>query len=189
LRVALFEVISTKAKIQVSSPSSYTGDRSRIIGTFKMIHTRKATIKDLPAINELTFEMHDDLGALVGLKFNKQDLADEMYERGEDLKNVYVAENNTRVVGYMAFSKEIRENEFFGRYYHLYHIVVKKEFRRKGAAFKLFSILLRKAEQENVNIVTETLCSNKGAKEFFSRMRFKPMETVLILDRLKKLKL
>jgi ribosomal protein S18 acetylase RimI-like enzyme len=153
-----------------------------------MIHARKATVKDLAAINELTFEMHNHLGALVGLKFNKQDLADEMYESEEDLKNVYVAQKNRAVVGYMAFSQEIHENEFFGRYYHLYHIAVKKEFRRKGVASQLLSILLRKAEQENVNIVTETFCLNKDVQEFFSRREFKPIETVLILDKLKKLK-
>jgi ribosomal protein S18 acetylase RimI-like enzyme len=153
-----------------------------------MIHTRRATVKDLAAINELTFEMHNHLGALVGVKFNKRDLADEMYESEEDLKNVYVAEKNRAVVGYMAFSQEIHENEFFGKYYHLYHITVKKEFRREGVASQLLSILLRKAEQKNANIVTETFCLNKDAQEFFSRREFKPIETVLILDKLKKLK-
>jgi ribosomal protein S18 acetylase RimI-like enzyme len=71
----------------------------------------------------------------------------------------------------------------------LYHIAVKKEFRRKGVASKLFSILLRKAEKENVNVVAETLCLNKDAQKFFLRMKFKPVETVLILDKLQKLKL
>jgi N-acetylglutamate synthase-like GNAT family acetyltransferase len=154
-----------------------------------MIYTRKATVKDLVAINELTFEMHNHLGALAGLKFTKQDLAEEMYESEEDLNDVYVAEENAEVVGYMAFSQEICENEFFGRYIHLYHIVVKKEFRRKRVASKLFSILLKKAERKNVNIVAETFCLNKDAQEFFARMEFKPVETVLILDKLKRLKL
>jgi ribosomal protein S18 acetylase RimI-like enzyme len=154
-----------------------------------MIHTRRATVDDVAAINQLTFEMHNHLGELVGLKFTKLNLAEEMYEKEDDLKNVYVAENSTGVVGYMAFSQEIRQNEFFGKYIHLYHIAVKKEFRRKGVASKLFSILLRRAEHENVNIVTETLRLNKDAQKFFSRMKFKPIETVLIVDRLKKLRL
>jgi N-acetylglutamate synthase-like GNAT family acetyltransferase len=154
-----------------------------------MIRIRRATVEDLVGINQLTFEMHNHLGRLVGLKFNKQDLAEEMYQGEDDLKNVYVAENNAGVVGCVAFSQEILENEFFGRYIHLYHITVKKELRRKGVASKLLTILLRKAEKENVNIVTNTLYLNKDAQQFFSRMKFKPIETVLILDRLKKLKL
>jgi ribosomal protein S18 acetylase RimI-like enzyme len=105
-----------------------------------MIQTRRAVVKDLDAINELTFEMHNHLGALVGIKFNKQELANEMYENEEDIKNVYVAEKDAEVIGYMAFSKEVHENEFFGKYYHLYHMAVKQKFRRKVVASKLFNI-------------------------------------------------
>jgi len=79
-----------------------------------MIRIRSALVKDLDAINELTFEMHNHLGALVGIKFNTKELKQEMYEKEEDLKNVYVAELNGKVIGYMAFSQEVHENEFFG---------------------------------------------------------------------------
>jgi len=69
-----------------------------------MMRIRRALVKDLGTINELTFEMHNHLGSLVGIKFNMEDLKEEMYESKQDLKNVYVAESNGKVVGYMAFS-------------------------------------------------------------------------------------
>jgi ribosomal protein S18 acetylase RimI-like enzyme len=146
-------------------------------------------VKDLDAVNELTFEMHNYLGSLVGISFTMRQLKDEMYENEKDLTNVYVAEFDRKVVGYMAFSQNIHENEFFGKYYHLYHIAVKQEFRRKGVASKLFNILLRKAKRENVNIVTETFCLNKDGLKFYRKMGFNPIETVLIANNTKKLKL
>ena len=126
-------------------------------------------VKDLDAINELTIEMHNFLGSLVGLRFTMRQLKDEMYESEEDLKNVYVGESGGKVVGYVAFSQDVNENEFFGKYYHLYHIAVNQEFRRKGVASKLFSILLRKAKRENVNIVKETFCRNKEGSAFYRK--------------------
>jgi len=146
-------------------------------------------VKDLDAVNELTFEMHNYLGSLVGISFTMRQLKDEMYENEKDLTNVYVAEFDGKVVGYMAFSQNIHENEFFGKYYHLYHIAVKQEFRRKRVASKLFNILLRKAKRENVNIVTETFCLNKDGLKFYRKMGFNPIETVLIANNTKKLKL
>jgi len=154
-----------------------------------VIRTRRAVVKDLGAINELTFEMHNFLGSLVGIRFTMRQLKDEMYENEEDLKNVYVGESSGKVVGYMAFSQDVNENEFFGKYYRLYHIAVKQEFRRKGVASKLFNILLRKAKRENLNIVTETFCLNKKGLKFYRKTGFRPIETVLIMDNIKKLKL
>ena len=151
-----------------------------------MIRIRRAVVKDLDAINELTFEMHSFLGSLVGVRFTMRQLKDEMYD-GKDLKNVYTAESNGKVVGYMAFSQDVRENEFFGKHYHLFHMAVKQEFRRKGVASRLFNILLRKAKRENVNVVTETFCVNKDGLEFYRQTGFKPVETVLIIDNTKKL--
>jgi ribosomal protein S18 acetylase RimI-like enzyme len=133
--------------------------------------------------------MHNHLGALVGIKFTKEELKEEMYKSEQDLKNVYVAESDGKVVGYISFSPKPEENEFFGKYYHLYHLIVKQEFRRKGIAAKLFKILLRNAKQENVSIVTGTFCLNKAGLKFYQKMGFKPIETTLILDNTKKLKL
>jgi len=107
---------------------------------------RKALAKDLDAINELTLEMHNYLGALVGIKFSMEELKEEMFESEKELKNVYVAELDRKVIGYMAFSEKVEENEFFGEYYHLYHIVVKRGYRRKGIGLELFSVLLRKGK-------------------------------------------
>jgi len=153
------------------------------------LRTRKAMIRDLDAINELTVEMHNHLGALVGIQFSEEELKHEMYESEEDLKNVYVAESDGKVIGYMSFSHRTEENEFFGEYYHLYHIVVKREFRGKWAATKLFNILLRKAKRENVNIVAGTFCLNKEALRFYQKVGFKPVETTLVLDNTKRLKI
>jgi ribosomal protein S18 acetylase RimI-like enzyme len=154
-----------------------------------MIRTRRAMVKDLDAINELTFEMHNYLGSLVGMSFSMRQLKDEIYESEKNLINVYVAEFDGKVVGYMAFSPNIHENEFFGKYYDLYHIAVKQEFRRKGVASKLLNMLSRKAKRENVNIVTKTLCLNKDGLRFFRDNRFNPIETVLVANNTKKLKL
>jgi len=154
-----------------------------------MLRTRKALMKDLNAINELTVEMHNHLGALVGIEFSKEELKEEMYESKDDLKNLYVAELNGKVIGYVSFSQRVEENEFFGKYYHLYHIAVKQGFRKRGIASKLFSILLQKAKKENVNIVTGTFCLNKEALRFYRKVGFKPIETVLVLDNIKRLKI
>ena len=156
---------------------------------FRMIRTRRAVVKDLDVINELTFEMHVFLGSLVGIRFNARELEDEMYENEEDLKNVYVGEFDGNVVGYLAFSQELLESEFFGKYYQLYHIAVKQEFRRRGVASELFNVLLRKARRERVNVVTGTLCLNKAGLKFYRKNGFKPIETVLLLDNMRKLKL
>jgi ribosomal protein S18 acetylase RimI-like enzyme len=146
-------------------------------------------MRDLDAINELTLEMHNHLGKLVGIKFDVEELREEMYENEQDLENVYVAEFNGEVVGYMAFSRRMQENEFFGKFYHLYHVAVKHEFRMKGVASKLFNMLLRKAKRERVSIVTETFCLNKEGLNFYRKMGFKPIETVLILNHSNRLKL
>ena len=39
-----------------------------------MIGIRRASVKDLDAINDLTVEMHNHLGALVGIKFSIEEL-------------------------------------------------------------------------------------------------------------------
>jgi len=153
------------------------------------MRVRQALVKDLDALNELTFEMHDYLGSLVGVEFTVEDLKDEMYRNEEDLKNVYVAESDGKVVGYMSFSHKPEENEFFGRYCHLYHITVKREHRGKGIATKLIKVLLRKAKQENVNILVGTLTPNKQAIRFYQKLGFRPIYTSLVLDNTSKLKI
>jgi len=149
---------------------------------------RAASANDLNAVNELTFEMHEHLGSLVGIKFTFGDLKEEMCENPEDLKNVYVAEQDGKIVGYLSFSPKVEENEFFGKYYHLYHIAVRREFRRQGIATKLFNALLKKAKRENVNIVGGTFCMNQPALRFAQKMGCNPIETVLILDNAHRLK-
>jgi len=155
---------------------------------FDKVRVRRASVRDLDAINELTFEMHDYLGALVGVKFTLEDLKHEMYRSREDLKNVYVAELDGKVVGYMSFSHKPEENEFFGKYYHLYHIAVKQEHRGKGIATKLLKVLLQKAKREKVNILVGTLTPNKQAISFYQKHGFKPISLSLILDNTNKLK-
>jgi ribosomal protein S18 acetylase RimI-like enzyme len=66
---------------------------------------------------------------------------------------------------------------------------VKQEFRRKGIAAKLLEILIRKAKQENLNIVVGTICLNKAAIKFYQKMGFKPINLGLILDNTKRLKI
>jgi ribosomal protein S18 acetylase RimI-like enzyme len=152
-----------------------------------MLEVRTALVKDLDAINKLTFKMHRYLGSLVVIKFTMEELKEEMYENEEDLNNLCIAETDGKVNSYMAFSEEVHENEFFGKYYHLHHLAVEEEFRRKEVATKLLSTLLTKTERERVKVVTDMFCANKDALRFAETNGFKPIETVLILDNLKKL--
>jgi ribosomal protein S18 acetylase RimI-like enzyme len=77
-----------------------------------MTKIRRALIKDLDAINELTIEMHNYLGALVGIKFSRKELKEAMYGNEQNLENMYVAESDGKVVGYMSFPIRLMKTSF-----------------------------------------------------------------------------
>lgn len=150
---------------------------------------RKATKKDLERINELTIEMHNSLGKPIGLKFTKEILEKELYNES-DLKThvIYVAVIGAEIIGYICFNKEIEEDEWYGKHYHIDHIIVDENYRERGIGSKLFSIVLRKAKQRNLNIKVDTLVTNKKGINFYTKLGFRPLETYMILDLQKKLK-
>jgi len=133
--------------------------------------------------------MHNHLGRLVGIEFSMEDLEEEFFSESESLDGVYVAEVEGKVVGYIAFSTEIREDEWCGRNYRLEHLIVDEKHRRKGYGTKLLKVLLERAQRNDANVVADTFTKNKGTIEFFKRLEFKPFETIFLLDRKGRLRL
>ncbi len=153
------------------------------------MRVRRAKREDIDEINRLTLQMHNHLGRLVGLEFTLDDLEDEFYDESDSLDGVYVAEVGGEVVGYISFSKDLREDECCGRYYVLDHLIVDEKHRRKGYGTKLLEVLLERAQKDKANVAADTFVKNKGTIEFFKSLGFKPFKTILLLDRRKRLKL
>lgn len=150
---------------------------------------RQAKREDISEINRLTLQMHNHLGRLVGIEFTMEELEDEFYDETDSLEGVYVAEVDGKVVEYLSFSSKVRENEWYGRYYVLEHLIVDEKHRRNGYGTKLFNALLQKAQKDDANVVADTFVNNEGTIEFFKSLGFKPFETIFLLDRKKRLKL
>jgi ribosomal protein S18 acetylase RimI-like enzyme len=152
------------------------------------LRVRKARLEDIEEINTLTTEMHNHLGRLVGIEFTRDDLEEEFFSES-DLDCVYVAEVDGKVVGYVSFSKEVNEDEWCGRNYRLEHLIVNEKHRRKGYGTKLVRALVKKAQMDEANVVTDTFPENKGTIEFYKSLGFKPFNIIFLLDREKRLKL
>ena len=151
------------------------------------MRVRPAKREDIEEINRLTLQMHNHLGELVGIEFTVDDLEDEFYDESDSLDGVYVAEVGEKIVGYISFSNKIREDEWCGRYYALEHLIVDEEHRRKGLGTRLLEALLEIAKKDDANVVADTFVKNKGTIEFFKSRGFKPFETILLLDRKRRL--
>jgi ribosomal protein S18 acetylase RimI-like enzyme len=154
-----------------------------------VVSIRRATKKDIKSINRLTLQMHNHLRQLVGIRFSSDELEDEFYDETDSPDEVYVAEVESEVVGYLSFTHKILEDEWCGRYYRLDHLIVDEKHRRKGYGTKLFEAMLQKAQNDDANIVADTFVSNTGTAKFFERLGFKPFSTIFILDRKRRLKL
>lgn len=115
------------------------------------MRVRQAKREDIEQINKLTTQMHNHLGRLVGIKFSVDDLEDEFFSESDSLDGVYVAEVDGEVMGYISFSKKIRENEWCGRHYRLDHLIVDEKHRRKGYGTRLLEALLQMAQKDNAN--------------------------------------
>lgn len=141
---------------------------------------RKAEVKDLVAINELTDAMHNYLAGLYELKLADEELEEEHFSE-EQLENVYVAESAEEgVIGYVSFSKG--SDEWAGPIYEIDHIVVDQDYRGLGIGRKLFEIVLERALREGANITTGTLVKNERALRFYQEQGFKPLSIRLVLD-------
>jgi len=153
------------------------------------MRVRQAKREDIEEINRLTVQMHDYLGRLVGIEFTQEDLKDEFFSESDALDGVYVAEVDGEIVGYIAFSTQMREDEWCGRNYRLEHLIVDEKHRRKGYGTKLLQALLLTAEEKDANVKADTFVKNTGTIEFFKSLGFKPFETIFVLDRKGRLKL
>jgi len=111
------------------------------------------------------------------------------FDESDSLDEVYVAEVDGEVVGYISFSEKIHEDEWCGRYLRLDHLIVDEKHRRKGYGTKLLEFLLQKAQKDDTNVVADTFTKNIGTIGFLKSLGFKPFETIFLLDREGKLKL
>lgn len=91
---------------------------------------RRAISTDLPRINELTVQMHQELARQWGLKLSAKELEEEKLTR-QQLERVLVAEVGGRVAGYASRSRP-KKGEWYGRYQELEHLVVDRQFRRQA---------------------------------------------------------
>lgn len=153
------------------------------------MRVRPAKREDTEEISRSTLQIHNHLGRLVGIEFSVDDLEDEVYDESDSLDEVYVAEVDGQVVGYIPFSSKTREDEWCGKYYALEHLIVDKRHGRKNYGAKLLRALLQRAQKEDASVVADTFVKNKGTMEFFKSLGFKPFETIFLLDREGKLKL
>jgi len=153
------------------------------------MRVRQAKREDIDEINRLTMQMHNHLGRLVGVEFAFDDLKEEFFSESDSLDGVFVAEGNGKVVGYISFSNKIYEDEWCGRHLRLEHLIVDEKHRRKGYGTKLLEAFLQRAQEQNANVVADTFTKNKGTIEFLKSLGFKPLETIFLLDRKKRLKL
>ncbi len=153
------------------------------------MRVRPAKREDIEEINRLTLQMHNHLGRLVGIQFTVGDLEDEFYDESDSLDGVYVAEVGGKAVGYISFSNKIREDEWCARYYVLEHLIVDEKHRREGYGTRLLEVLLQRAQKDDANVVADTFVKNEGTIKFFKSLGFKPFETILLLDRNRRLKL
>ena len=156
---------------------------------YLVVSIRRAGKEDIESINRLTLQMHNHLGQLVGIRFSFEELEDEFYDETDSLDEVYVAEVESEVVGYISFTHKILEDEWCGRYYRLDHLIVDEKYRRKGYGTKLFEVILQKAQKDDANVVADTFVSNMETVGFFKRLGFKPFSMIFILDRKRRLKL
>ncbi len=151
---------------------------------------RKATKRDLERINHLSMCMHKYMGENIGVKLTRKELKGESYNEG-DLKNhhIFVAVVDGEVVGFISFNKKIEEDEWFGKHFHMDHIVVDDKFRCKGIGKALFNAILEKAKRNKTNIKIDTLVTNLPAINFYEKLGFKPLETHMILDLQKRIRM
>lgn len=148
---------------------------------------RKGVPEDLNRLNELTVQMHEFMGAQMGIKFSREELEHENIDEDE-LDGVFVAIIDGNIEGYIAFSTKTETNEFYGTYYELHHIVVDEKFRGKGIGKELIRVVVERAKKENVNILTEVLVTNDSVLEFYKKHGFKIVEHKMVLDNQNRMK-
>jgi len=141
---------------------------------------RPAERKDLPALDTLSFELHRDLGRLVGREFTDEELEEERFVDA-DLPGIYVAEEADEIVAVIAFATKPAENEWVGKHYEIYHIYVKPAHQGRGIGTCLFELVRQRAIADDVNLTIGTLLANRDAIRFYRKLGFKPTSIGLTL--------
>lgn len=150
---------------------------------------RKADESDIETINELNLEMHNSLAESVGLRFSKEELEEAIDKDDLPENNYHVAVVDEKVAGFVAFGKEIFEDEWYGKYVYLYEIDVSEDYRGRGIGSELFGIVLDYAEKNESNIRIGTIIKSEKTINFYKKLGFKPLKVDFIFDLNERLKL
>ena len=152
-----------------------------------MLHLRKATIKDLKAIQELNNELFEYEMANGFDKYVKDwPLSTEGRDYFYDLiENQYVilAEVDNCVVGYLAGSLYTDYTYYEGITAEMNNMFVKEKYRRFGIGSKFVGSFLEWAKSKNAKRVFVTAsCRNENTINFYEKMGFETINTTLKFD-------
>ncbi len=147
---------------------------------------RKADLNDFNELLKLKLESKEE-----ERKFNNslkpvEDVKDyyRTYLRndlGSDWRAVFIAEDNNSMIG-LAVGKIYRTLMVAGyeRSGYLSNVYVKKEYRRKGVAFKLTKEILKWFKQKGaVNVTLEIYPDNTAAEGLYKKFGFKNHSSIM----------
>jgi len=98
----------------------------------KNMNIRSAEKKDLTAIERLTAENNE--------KFD------------DDIENMFVAEKDGDVVGYISYDPIIKEDKWLGKHYETKNVVVKDEYIGEVSVSKLIEHLTNFVRDKGMNV-------------------------------------
>jgi N-acetylglutamate synthase-like GNAT family acetyltransferase len=96
------------------------------------VNIRDAEEKDLTAIERLTAEN------------------DEKFDG--DIENVFVAEKEGEVIGYISYDPIVKQDKWLGKYYETKNLVVKNEYFGEGVISLLIEHLTNFANDKGMNV-------------------------------------
>ena len=105
----------------------------------------------------------------------KNEFKEDLSEIDKELIKYYFDLNNNNTINYIISI----ENNYIGyasifedeKYWNLYEIYIKKEFRELGLGTRLFELIKNDTEKVNKKIRTYTLPSDRRAKNFYESNR------------------
>lgn len=70
----------------------------------------------------------------------------------EDIENIFVAEKDESIVGYISYDSAVKKDKWFGKHYETKKIVVKDEYIGEGIVTMLIQHLTRFAKSKGLNL-------------------------------------
>lgn len=70
----------------------------------------------------------------------------------DSVENIFVAEKDEKVVGYISYGHDVKEDKWFGRYYETKNIVVKDEYLGEGVVVMLIQHLTEFAKNKGLGL-------------------------------------